>query len=336
MPQGCGMEADFGSAMKLIQIVCVCVLLAPCVAWSQAKHEEAAPATVANVAALSLVKPGSEPRAPIRFAPTVGSVYTIRLSISMSAGVEVNGARLPAAHTPDVTVVFRAKALETVKSGGTRFEVEFADSQVVIRTGATHEMMDATRDYFEALKGTKTKFIILPTGEIAGFKFQTPANSNWMVRLLGKSILDAFHIMICWVPEEAVGQGAAWKVIVPGVMEGEPHSFYLDHEWAITEKESPHIRVNISSAWQASGSRTPKAAGSLEWQSMKSSGYARYALSTPSPFPTEFESKLITDGKASVVIKADKGAETAKVNATINMRGTVRVEKPATLPKPKG
>jgi hypothetical protein len=306
------------------------LLLAPSVAFAQTTPDDkpAAPATSANLASMDLIKPGAEPRSHIRFAPAIGSVYTIRVAISLSAGVEVNGTHLPAAHTPDVTVVFHAKALEAAKPAGTRFELEFADTQVVIRTGATHEAMDATREYFESLKSTKIKFVIFPSGEIQDFKFQPPTSNNWMVRILGQSMMDAFLIMIPWIPQDEIGQGAQWRQIAPTKVEGEPHSTILDNEWASTEKDAPHIRVNMSSTWQAANPKTPKTAGSLEWQSMKASGSARYVLAAPSPFPSEFESKIVSDGKALVILKAEKGVETAKVMATVNMRGSVHVEKP--------
>lgn len=315
--------------MKALAIVAACAFLWSGSARAQTKPADKGQPTGANLAAISLVKPGAEPRSVIRFAPAVGSVYTIRLAISLSAGLEVSGVHLAAAHSPDVTVVFKAKALEAVKDGGTRFEVEFADTQTVIRTGATQDRMDETRKYFDSLKGKKTKFIVMPGGEIVDFAFKAPDSPDWMVRILGDFIIDAFHIMVCWVPDEEVGVGAAWKVIVPSKMEGEPHSIFLDHQWGSTDKDLRRIKIGLSSTWQSPSPKTPKGVGSLEWHALNSSGYARYALASPSPFPTEFDARINGDGKASVIIKTDNGVETAKVNTTLNMRGTARMEKPA-------
>jgi hypothetical protein len=327
----------FMPSSSVSTLLCAAVFVVPLVVANpvaaQVDRKTDAP-TVLNQSTQSLIKAGQEPRRKIRFVAVPGSAYTLRMTVSHSIGREYAHRREEPTHSPDVTLTVHVVAVEAPDSGGAIFEATITDVQVSPRTGSERESLDKARAYFDKEKGRKFTFIVRSRGQLACAD-RLPKDADWMVDYLANDVRNAIQLLCCWVPQEEIGRGAQWKEIEPWKYEGEPGLRNLEFEWVSTEGNKPRMRADISSSFRASAPKKPDGSGEAVFESARQSGFLRYKLAPPCPFPDEVEAKVITEWTGSRIERgSDKGSDktvACKHVNTTNVRITV---KPEALSKP--
>jgi len=170
----------------------------------------------AQTATIELLDPGAEPRAPLRYKLTAGSVERGTMEMSVNLLREANGQYVPMVAMPPTRMTMELRVTEVAPDGTARVEMSTrsAEADVDQTTGVSTKAMNSTLSTVSRLGGwytmdsrgrtTMGEAELRPTAGAPA----NPAADKALTQLINSQT----SVEASMFPEEPVGKGARWRV----------------------------------------------------------------------------------------------------------------------------
>lgn len=183
---------------------------------AQQEQPETRPATRPSVETIpetqftvKLLKPGAEPRRPLRYQVSEKASETQTAVTNISSETKMDGNPMPAPERPPVKVSASLQASAAEQGGGPiSYEMEITDAGLA---GEAESAMDTNiAESLGTLAGTRVQGTMTSRGHIGKTRVHLPAKDKPAAGLLAniQEFLTQFSVLL---PEEPVGKGARWR-----------------------------------------------------------------------------------------------------------------------------
>jgi hypothetical protein len=219
-----------------------------------------------------LIESGREPRQPLRYDLSEQSKQATTLVMTMSSSIEMEGMELPAQVMPPLEV--RMNVDVTEKREGA-FEVVSTVMEGSVREDEGNEMVAAMMgQMMSGLKGLKTTSRMDPRGVIRGVNVEIPDGAHPQVEQMAKGMEQTLTQIGVHFPDEPVGVGARWSVLVPSELRGVKMTQTIEYELVLLEGNTAELKMKLSQSADRQALRDPDMPPGMEMEliSMKGNG----------------------------------------------------------------
>jgi hypothetical protein len=162
---------------------------------------------------VTLLEPGDEPRAPLRYRYTAGRRTSLFVDMGTTMTMAVGNQPKTTIDAPPVRLALDTEVLEVAASTGTaqtRSTVERVD--VMARPSDPPELVEAVARETGSLVGMGTDVRITSRGFVRNVKLNVPENVNPKLRSIIEDARNMTQQTCGAFPKESVGLGAHWRV----------------------------------------------------------------------------------------------------------------------------
>ncbi len=178
-------------------------LLAPMLAVIAVLHVTSSRGAEPPPKVVTLLAAGAEPRAPLRYTPTVGAVERGRIVLRMSSRMEIGGMPVPL-ELPPLALDVRVLPTAVGPAGDFRFAYEVTG----IGTTPDGELDPAIAGELRGMVGTRADVHLSATGRRLGATYAVPDGAP---PTLLDNLQRSLHDATAPLPEAPVGIGARWE-----------------------------------------------------------------------------------------------------------------------------
>ncbi len=196
---------------------------------------------------VTLLDPGqAENRREIRFTPAVGAVETMIMRMKMGMSMSMGGQEMPPSSLPAQEMTARIAVEKVDQNGDIHYSMEFVDAKVVADDQTPPPMkavMDAAMSKLVGIHGTAQ---VSSRGITLGGKIDGGDEMDPQSRQLLESMNQSLQQLSSPVPEEAVGVGAKWQVVLTPRLGGFTQTVTTIYTLIALSAESAKIDIAMS------------------------------------------------------------------------------------------
>jgi hypothetical protein len=277
------------------------------------KPSAAKPAQVKTT--VELVKAGAEPRKELRFAPKVGLVDKMTMTMTLAVGVDVGGRSIPKNALPPMVVDMNLKVTEVRPDGDVRYEFAIHGTDVRAPATAPAQLIDPMKDALARMRGLGGHTVMSNRGQTKEAKINFPQKLDPQTQQILQGMEQAMNQIVVALPEEPVGLGAQWRVTNAVDQNGVALSQILTYD--LVEIDGETARCDVTVTQKAPPQKVPGPGGAmLDLTSLKSSGSGKVAFRLDHVAPTSSRLALAS----ALEMTAKGGAMKMETDVTVEMR----------------
>jgi len=171
---------------------------------------EPAPALVAPspTSDVSVVDPGAEPRAPLRYRIDPGQAESLVMDLAIRMNLAV-GEKAPPAPNPTVRLGMTVRS----GTGGQHLNLDgkITSVEVVEEPGIPAQLVSALRSDLDRLKGTAWKAVFTDRGHLDLLSLPAPKDANAQLLTTLEWVREGLRLLLPPLPEAPVGKNARWQ-----------------------------------------------------------------------------------------------------------------------------
>lgn len=161
---------------------------------------------------LELVEAGKEPRVELRYKFEAGRKHEMIMDMQMGMEMTMNGTKTPAVNMPEIRTRVSLVEEKVLDNGNVRTKALIRDMAVVDEKSADPQMLASLKPELENVKNLEGWSEMTPRGFIVGGEYKTPPDATPQLRQMVQQLQGNMKQLSFPLPEEAVGQGAKWRV----------------------------------------------------------------------------------------------------------------------------
>ena len=305
---------------SLFQLICFpAVLLVGGTLWADVP--DAKPAVE-----VELLDAGREPRQVIRFAPTAGDKVTVAMTMKMSQGMTVNGAKQPETPLPTQKFTMDIKVNDVKADGDVHYGFIYSDIEVFSDPQNPSPAVDAIQGLMQPMVGSKGSGIVTNRGFSKKSEFEIPENLSPMLRSMLDGMKDSINQLSSPVPGEAVGLGAKWRVVQNVNSNGILVKQTIDHEVTAIDEKGATTKFTLTQEAEPQEVKNPGLPPgiSVKLDSIDTKGSGTSQLTYDSIFPALHT----TDVASEIHMTISAAGQTQKTTTDLKMQMTLEPAKP--------
>lgn len=154
-----------------------------------------------------LLEAGAAPRQPIRYRFTSGHSEQAAVDLNVQMALSLAGQPFPLGAVPPIRMTMALRTAEVSADGSARIEFELLSAEALgddPRVAQTNQALQAT-------KGLAGSYRVDVRGQVSDSQVKAPADGGAAESTL-RDLEQSMKQMAAPFPEEAVGQGARWRV----------------------------------------------------------------------------------------------------------------------------
>lgn len=304
-----------------------------------AKPDAAAPEStgggsqaVGTVTTVTLLEPGAEPRAALRYKLAPGARYTVtqtrqgvsRVAASLAAGSAIR--QEGPEYIPRTVLTLEIVIREVRPSGDYAFDITITDARAEDDGNAPPSAVRIATGELQLLKGLAGRGVINDRGMLSQVEFTLPADAKQVLRDVFRdtAILPTESVMT--LPAEPVGAGAVWQV---DSEVSAPRLRYLVSSRLTLQSFDAEAGVAkvVSETEQSAGNqpmlgRIPGLVNgaTVQIRSMLLTGAGDTTASLSSPFATTASQRL--DGDVVLIVTPPPPSQGVRIDQNLRLRST--------------
>lgn len=201
-----------------------------------------------------LIDAGQAPYQELRLRPTQGDRQTMTARLAMQGTMVVNGQTTPAPNLPDIEMVLSAVVERIDANGDVHYTLQYDRLGTVAGTGDSAFPTEIFEAAFAPFRGLKFRIHSSDRGQVKAVEVDSATELNPMARQMIDQLSQSLDNLSAQFPEEAVGNGARWRVV--GALTAGGITLNQTVEFRITEMAGDRVTLAMSLD-QASGSDSP-------------------------------------------------------------------------------
>lgn len=274
---------------------------------------------------VTLLDPGqAEARRELRFAPAAGAVETMIMRMKMGMSMSVGGQEMPASSLPAQEMTARITVDKVDENGDIHYSMEFVDAKVIADDQTPPPMKAVMDAAMSKLVGIHGNAHVSSRGITLGGKIDGGDNMDAQSRQLLESMNQSLQQLSSPVPEEAVGVGAKWQVVLNPRLGGFTQTVTTVYTLTALSAESAKIDIAMSqtAAEQAleSASLPPGTKATIKSVNGSGTGSLEIAFSRITPAASAMTTK--TDVAMTIGAEGQVSEMKQTVTNEITVRGT--------------
>jgi hypothetical protein len=169
------------------------------------------PAESANVAAVRLIDPGTEPRSRLRMKLEAGSSETMVMVMRMRVDTTV-GKGMKSQVAPDMVQHLKMRVAEVRPDGRARIDFVVSKAEARETKGVDSALVVAVSTALRGMVGMQGHTLMTNRGVVESGDVQVPPNASPALREMADQVRQSLTQFASPVPEEPVGVGGVWEV----------------------------------------------------------------------------------------------------------------------------
>jgi hypothetical protein len=162
---------------------------------------------------VTLLDPGAEPRAPIRFQPEVGSLGKVRMTMTMDLTQDIAGNAMPKVAIPPILMDMAVDVLDVAEDGTVHFTADLVEVGLGDDPNTPDMMRELLMAQFDKMVGLRTESVITDTGRTVSSAVTFPEGMPEELRGQMDQMNQSLAQLAQPVPDEPVGVGARWETL---------------------------------------------------------------------------------------------------------------------------
>ncbi|MEX0885813.1 MAG: hypothetical protein WD009_05160 [Phycisphaeraceae bacterium] len=240
-------------------------------------------AEIPEALAVEPVSTGEEPRRELRYRLTTGQRDTTELRMTMAMGGMPGMGEVA---IPPMVMTFHTEVLEPTEAGDYRIGYEYTEAYVDAGPDDDRRMVQAMEAQLAPLVGLTGEFIMNARGEMLEHTVDMPDDMAPQMREQVAQMEQAMDQFASPLPEEAVGQGAQWRVVMPVDMPNMRLVQFVDVTLAEMDGDDMKMRFDIE---QTAPPQTITEQGhEFEMRAYKATGHGEMAVNLTTGTPRGF------------------------------------------------
>lgn len=234
-----------------------------------------------------LLSAGDEPRQEFRYRLASGTTHKLVMTMRMSVGVELDGRGAPVTRAPAVRMLFEYKVIE---ADDRQARVEFAVTEppeLLETEGVASAVLENMRKTAAQMSSIRGKATITNRGFIQETSIDVGQQLEQGVAQMIESMQQSMKQASVAMPQEAVGAGAAWKVLQR--IQNGGVAIYQVASFKVLRYDAPVVTMAIAVEQLAPRQAIPPPANApgarAELVSMTGTGEGHTAVDLTSPVP---------------------------------------------------
>jgi hypothetical protein len=172
-------------------------------------------ATSTATTQVKLLEAGAEPRKVLRRHPSPGEKQSLRLTLKMAIETKMGEMQSQAMKLPGMTMNMDVTVKEVSDKGDITYEMVMGETTLAEEPGGNAQLAEIMKAALGGIKGMSGTGTVTSRGLAKGMEFNVPPGADAQTRQVMDQMKDSFSSMESPLPEEAVGPGARWEVIMP-------------------------------------------------------------------------------------------------------------------------
>lgn len=234
----------------------------------------------------TLLEAGQEPRRELRYELPESATQELTLVMQMSSRVSMDGAEMPANELPPLELRL---SINAAPADGGAYEIrgELVEAKLRKEEGNEEAEMFAQmlNQALSEMAGLKTVTRMDKRGIIRSSRIEPPEGLSPQFAMMAKEMENPMTQTGIHLPEEAVGEGAKWRVQVP--MENQGVTIQQTIEYELTSLDGDIAEVQMKLTQSAEGQKMD--AAELKSMSGEGTGSARVNLRRPAALQSQAE-----------------------------------------------
>lgn len=199
----------------ILALLVIAVIPALSLAQDQPAPQPPAAEVAPQRPVVTLLEPGqAEGRRQLRFVPAAGAVETMVMRMKMGMSMSMGGQEMPPSSLPAQEMTARIAVDKVDENGDIHYSMEFVDAKVVADDQTPPPMKAVMDAAMSKLVGIHGKAHVSSRGITLGGQIEGGDEMDPQSRQLLESMNQSLQQLSSPVPEEAVGVGAKWQVVL--------------------------------------------------------------------------------------------------------------------------
>ncbi|EMI41231.1 hypothetical protein [Rhodopirellula sp. SWK7] len=268
---------------------------------------------------VKLVDAGGEPRRLVRLSPEVGQIQEADMIIEMKQQISLGGAAMPSQPIPAQKMTMKVEVTDVSSDGDISFDFEYTDMKVVDDPNNPSPIAATLEKMLEPMIGSTGRGVVTNRGITKQGEFDIPEDLSPQLKQMLAGMKDAMNRLSSPVPEEAIGDGAQWKVIQRIVANGMKLTQTSTHTITNLSGTGFEMSVEIEQKADPQEIENPMlpAGTKLKLDSLESTGSGKTTISESAIFPAS--SKVTVHTVSSMSIDAAGQNQKMKTDMTMGM-----------------
>lgn len=181
-----------------------------------ADTKSAAPAA----SVVKLLEAGQEPRKVLRLAPDAKAEQSVQVTMDMQSTMKLDGNPVPTPKSPMLQMTMDVRVAEMLGGGDARYAMTLNKAEALGAEGVEPELVGQMTEAVSKAAGSTGTSIIDPRWQSRESTVKIPDGTDPRLEQIVRGLQTSLQQMSAPMPEEAVGVGARWEVVLSGVVNG--------------------------------------------------------------------------------------------------------------------
>lgn len=275
---------------------------------------------------VELLDAGREPRKAIRFAPTAGDKSTVAMTMKMSQGMTINGAKQPETPLPIQKFTMDINVNDVKADGDVHYGFVYSDIEVLSDPQNPSPALATIQGLMQPMVGSKGSGIVTNRGFSKKGEFEIPENLSPMLKSMLEGMKDSLNQLSSPVPGEAVGLGAKWRTVQNVNSNGIKVKQTIEHEVTAIDEKGLTTTFTLTQEAEPQELKNPGLPPgiTIKLDSIDTKGSGTSQLTFDSIFPVLHT----TDIASEIHMTISAAGQTQKTTTDLKMQMTLEPAKP--------
>jgi hypothetical protein len=251
---------------------------------------------------LKLLSMGTEPRQPLRLAPSANTKQTAQMNMKIDVEMSVGGQtqRLPA--PPSIQTTVESNVTKVDANGDIHVNLSYLNSDVVGDANTPPQLLNAMRSQMKKLSGMSSSAIIDNQGNTKEVTFNLPQELDPTTKQMMEQVMNSIKQLSSPIPAESVGVGAKWQFPNSVVVNGMTLNQITTYELVALQGNVATLQVSIEQQANSQKMNPPglPAGTSVDLKSMNSTGNGQVTIALNQILPIHSNMSVHTNMEMAV------------------------------------
>lgn len=256
---------------------------------------------------VKVTDPGTEPRRLLRYRYRKDMPGTMVMELLMRMSMNLGDRAVPEIKLPPVRATIEISDTSLTDAGNLRYTGTWTKTEVVAQPDTPHQMVEALDAEYKTLTGLVVKAEVTPRGVVEEIAVTLPAGASQQSKQLFDSMEQALRQVMSPLPDDEVGAGATWTV----VMKVDTQALTVSQEstYTLRAMDGDKLEIDVSIV-QKAPPQTMAPPGlpegtKVRLDRMDSTGAGKMSVDLTSVVPT-VEMKLTSDMEMTVTAEGQE------------------------------
>jgi hypothetical protein len=266
-----------------------------------------------------LLEAGAEPRKVLRLHPKAGDKQTLGMTLKMAMAVKMGEQEVPKMKMPAIKMTLDATVKGVSPEGEISYEMVMSDASVAEDPEVMPQIAEAMKTAFASIKGSSGEGTMSDRGFTKGAEIKAPSGAAPQVNQAMEQMRESFSHLVAALPEEAIGPGAKWEVMMPVKTQGMTIEQTANYELVSIEGDRITVKNTLVQSATDQKIQNPAMPGmKMDVTKMTGTGSGEITFELSKLLPVEGTTDIHSDYSMSLDMGGQKQPMTMKMD--LNMR----------------